>query len=92
MRLESLKEKYWRIYEEEGPIELEAFLRQIKEGRHGAVSVREINDFLDEMLQTMLSNIQLKASESPAFEAMRPEVEQRTEEEIARLKARYGSA
>lgn len=88
--LETLEEKYWRVFHEEGPLELEEFLEQIKEGKHGQITAEEIDDFLDDMLQTMLANIQLKATESPHFEAMRPEVEARTEERIRRLKARYG--
>lgn len=88
--LETLEEKYWRVFQEEGPLELEEFLEQVKEGRHGPVTPEEIDAFLDDVLQTMLANIQLKATESPHFEAMRPEVEAQTEERIRRLKALYG--
>jgi len=89
--VESLAEKYWALFYEEGPIELEEFLQQIKAGKHGDISPKEIDDFLDEMLATMLGNIQVKASESPEYEAMRADVEIQTEQRMARLKAEYGS-
>lgn len=89
--MESLGEKYWRIFEEEGPIELEEFLRQVKGGEHGDISPQEVRDFLDEMLMTMLNNIQLKASEAPQYEAMREQVEQQTYDQIERLKSMYAS-
>ncbi len=89
--MERLEEKYWRIFQEEGPIDLEDYLRQLKAGEHGEISAKEINDFLDDMLQTMLGNIQLKASEAPHYEAMREQVEQETVARIERLKTLYGA-
>lgn len=87
----NLEDKYWRIFQEEGPLDLEDFLKQLKAGEHGDVSPKEIRDFLDDMLETMLGNIQLKATESPQYEGMREEVEQQTADRIARLKEIYGS-
>lgn len=89
--METLEEKYWRIFQEEGPIDLEDFLKQLKAGDHGEISPKVIDDFLDDMLQTMLGNIQLKASEAPHYEAMREQIEQETEARMARLKQIYGT-
>lgn len=90
--MERLTERYWQVFQDEGPIELEEFLEQVSEGKHGEFSPREIRDFLDEVLQTMLANIQLKASEGPAYESMRAEIEARTEERIQRLKEQYAAS
>lgn len=89
--MERLTELYWEKVQEEGYLEVETFLEQVKNGEHGEVSVKEIDDFIDEMLATMLSNIQLKATEAPHLEIMRSDVEKQTEERMARLKAKYGS-
>lgn len=89
--MERLTQRYWQVFEEEGPLELEEFLEQVRAGKHGEYSPREIGDFLDEVLGTMLANIQLKAGEAPAYESMREEIEARTEERIERLKEKYAS-
>ena len=90
--MERLSEVYWQLVQEEGPIELEDFLEQVSQGRHGPFTPREIGDFIDEMHQTMLANIQLKATEAPEYEAMRAEIEERTNEEMRRLKAKYAAS
>jgi len=87
--VEPLIDRYWNTFQEEGPIELEAFLDQVAEGKHGAYSKQEILDFIDEMLQTMLANIELKATEGPQYEAMREHAVRQTEEQMERLKAKY---
>lgn len=89
--MERLTELYWEIFQEEGPIELEEFLKQLTEGKHGEYAPEEIGDFLDEMLETMLANIRIKASEAPHYEAMREQVEADTAEKIARLKEKYAA-
>ena len=90
--MQRLSEIYWQLVQEEGPIELEVFLEQVSQGRHGTFTPQEIADFIDEMHQTMLANIQLKATEAPEYEAMRAEIEERTHEQIRRLKAKYAGS
>lgn len=88
--MQSLADKYWSTFEEEGPIELEAFLDQVAEGKHGEYSKEEILDFIDEMLGAMLHNIELKATEGPQYEAMREFAIRQTEEQMERLKQKFG--
>lgn len=89
--MSSLNEIYWETFQEDGPIELEDFLDQVVAGKHGTFTRKEILDFIDEVLGTMLANIELKASEGPQYEAMRDEALLRTEEQMERLKEKYGS-
>lgn len=90
--MQRLSEIYWQLVQEEGPIELEVFLEQVSQGKHGRFTPQEIGDFIDEMFQTMLANIQLKASEAPEYEAMRAEIEERTHQQIRQLKEKYAAS
>ncbi len=88
--MQSLVDRYWSTFEEEGPIELEAFLEQVAEGKHGEYTKKEILDFIDEMLGAMLANIDLKATEGPQYEAMRDFAIRQTEEQMERLREKFG--
>jgi len=84
-----LSDLYLELVQEEGPIELEAFLERIKQGQHGEFSPAEIEEFIDETLSAMIDNIRIKASEAPYLEEMREEVEAETYARIKRLKEKY---
>lgn len=87
--MDSLTDLYWTTFQEEGPIDLEAFLEQVAEGKHGEYGKKEILDFIDDILGTMLANIELKATEGPQYEAMREQAIRQTEEQMERLKEKY---
>lgn len=86
-----LSDLYYELVQDEGPIELEHFLKRVVSGEHGEFSPSEIDDFIDETLGAILDNIQLKASEAPHLEDMRAEVESETYARMKELKQKYGS-
>lgn len=86
-----LYEVYLEYVQEEGPIELEPFLEQVVQGKHGEFSPEEIDDFIDETLGAMIDNIRVKAGEAPHLEAMREDVENETFARMKQLKEKYGS-
>jgi len=89
--MQPLVERYWSTFEEEGPIELEAFLDQVAAGKHGEYTRQDILDFIDEMHGAMLANIELKATEGPQYEAMREFAIRQTEEQMERLRRKFRS-
>lgn len=87
--MSKLSDLYLELVQEEGPIELEAFLDRIKEGQHGEFSPAEIEAFIDETLGAIIDNIRIKAGEAPHLEQMREEVEAETYARMKRLKEKY---
>jgi len=84
-----LSDLYLELVQDEGPIELEAFLERIAQGQHGEFRPDEIEAFIDETLGAMIDNIRIKANEAPHLEEMRDEVEAETHERMKRLKEKY---
>jgi len=85
-----LSDLYYELVQDEGPIELEAFLERVARGEHGEFSPEEIEAFIDETLGMMIENIRVKASEAPYYEEMAAQVEAETYERIKTLKEKYG--
>lgn len=76
----------------EGPFDLETFIQELLTGKLGAITATEIFDFLDELEDDMLQNVQIKAQELPYYEANQDEAETRVREQIESLRARVRRA
>jgi len=85
-----LSDLYYELVQDEGPIELEAFLERVARGEHGEFSPEEIEAFIDETLGMMIENIRVKASEAPYYGEMAAQVEAEAYERIKALKEKYG--
>ena len=76
----------------EGPFDLETFIEELLAGGLGAVTATEIFDFLDEIEDDVLQNVQIKAQELPYYEANQDVAETRVREQIESLRARVRRA
>jgi len=74
----------------EDPVGLEDFCAAARDGRYGAASPEEIAEFLGEVEQAILENIELKLAESPHLAPLRQAKTDETQAMIADLLRRYG--
>ena len=80
---------FWDLQMED-PMGLQEFCEAARGGRYGATSPEEIAEFLAEVEQAMLENIELKLSESPHLAPLRQEKIDETQTRISDLRRRYG--
>ncbi|MGH7361437.1 MAG: hypothetical protein ACREJI_07465 [Candidatus Methylomirabilales bacterium] len=86
-----LAQIFWDLQMED-PVGLEEFCEAARGGRYGAASPEEIGEFLGEVEQAILENIELKLAESPHLAPLRQAKIDETQAMIADLLRRYGAA
>jgi len=79
---------FWDLQMED-PMGLEEFCEAVRGGRYGAASPEEIAEFLGEVEQAILENIELKLAESPHLAPLRRAKIDETQAMIADLLRRY---
>ena len=82
---------FWDLQMED-PMGLEEFCEAVRGGRYGAAIPEEIAEFLGEVEQAILENIELKLAESPHLAPLRQAKVDETQTMIADLRRRYGPA
>ena len=80
---------FWDLQMED-PMGLEDFCEAARGGRYGGTSPAEIAEFLEEVEQAILENIELKLAESPHLAPLRQAKIDETQAMIADLLRRYG--
>jgi hypothetical protein len=84
--------RLWALYEHwcmEELISLREFVARLKAGEFGTFSRDDVVGFLREIEENMLENIELKAAEEPALEALKEERMTETSQEIDDLIAEW---
>lgn len=76
----------------EGYLPLEEFLERVAAGEFGPVSKEELADFLQNIEQNTLNNIEAKLEENPELAHLRDEKIAETEAKFARLREQYVNA
>jgi hypothetical protein len=85
-------DRLWALYEHwcmEELISLREFVARLKAGEFGTFSRDDVVVFLREIEANMLENIELKAAEEPALEALKEERMAETSQEIDDLIAEW---
>lgn len=73
----------------EGYLPLEDFLERVVAGEFGQVTKEQLGDFLQDIEQNTLNNIEAKLEENPELGHLRDEKILETEAKFARLRERY---
>lgn len=87
-RMISLTELYWQEHGFEG-LEFDAFLEDVVSGRFGAYSKEQVRQFLFEMENSILENIEAKSAEAPQFAMMKEEIFEQTVRQFRALRERF---
>lgn len=80
---------YWERFSQE-PLDLEDFLHEVQQGRHGSFRAAEIVQFIEDVEAITLRNIEVKAREGPVYEQMKQSVIEQTRERMRALIDEYG--
>ena len=92
MTWENIMDRLWALYEHwcmEELISLHEFILRLKSGEFGPFRRDDVMALLREIEANILENIELKAMEDPALEALKEERIAETSQEIERLLAEW---